>query len=186
MTLAQIMELALRQLDEDTADIAEHEALFKRYANEGYQIAVRQYLKPKTRTVLRTNDGGEAYIAGFGIGRIIEAYDHNGRPVWFSLSFDGEVISTLLHNAEIHVIHETAYLPMENATDIPLLPEWTHAALADYICYRHLSDGNLAKQSRAQFYQQSFYQTMRQILPQGSGSVTRMRNLYAATDIRRR
>lgn len=186
MTLAQMMELALRQLDEDTADIAEYEALFKRYANEGYRIAAKQYLRPKGCTSLRTNDGGETYIGGFGIGRIIEVCDHNDRPAWFALSFDGEVLSTLLHNAEIHVLHEVEFPQMETATDIPRLPEWTHPAIADYICYRHLSSGNLAKQSRAEFFRNAFYQTMRQIEPQGSGSVTRMKNLYAATDIRRR
>ena len=73
---------------------------------------------------------------------------------------------------------------LENGLDEPLLPEYAQPALADYICYRHLSSGNLAKQSRAEFFRQSFYQQMRTINPQGAGSVTRMQNLYAVTDAR--
>ena len=48
----------------------------------------------------------------------------------------------------------------------------------------NLLNGNAAKQSRAMLYYQSFEQTARMIKPQGSGSVTRMRNLYTSTDIR--
>ena len=46
MTLVQIMRLALRQLDEDVADLAEYRDLFVAYANQGYQIALTQYVKP--------------------------------------------------------------------------------------------------------------------------------------------
>ena len=35
MTLVQIMRLALRQLDEDVADLAEYRDLFVAYANQG-------------------------------------------------------------------------------------------------------------------------------------------------------
>ncbi|MEI3413646.1 MAG: hypothetical protein V8Q88_00480 [Christensenellales bacterium] len=79
---------------------------------------------------------------------------------------------------------EVAFYPLEDGQDEPQLPEYAHAALADYICYRHLSSGNLAKQSRAQFYQTSFYQAMQRIRPEGMGSVTRFRNLYEVTDAR--
>ena len=40
MTLAEIMRLALRQLDEDPADISDFSDLFRSYANIGYKIAV--------------------------------------------------------------------------------------------------------------------------------------------------
>ena len=84
----------------------------------------------------------------------------------------------------LRAVCEVAFYPLEDGKDEPQLPEYAHAALADYICYRHLSSGNLAKQSRAQFYQTSFYQTMQRIRPEGMGSVTRFRNLYEVTDAR--
>ena len=40
MTLAEIMRLALRQLDEDPADISEFADLFRSYANLGYKLLV--------------------------------------------------------------------------------------------------------------------------------------------------
>ena len=42
MTLAEIMRLALRQLDEDAAEIAEYAELFRMWANQGYQIIQQQ------------------------------------------------------------------------------------------------------------------------------------------------
>ena len=86
----------------------------------------------------------------------------------------------------LRAVCEVAFYPMEDGDDEPQIPEYAHAALADYICYRHLSSGNLAKQSRAQFYQNSFYQTMQRIRPQGMGSVTRFEHLYEVTDARYR
>ena len=108
MTLAQIMELALRQLDEDLADIAEFDTLFRVYANEGYVLAVNTYLKPMDRATLRTGSGGEAYIGGMNLGRIYEVYDSRGRPVWYAISTDGQVLSTLMRDTELIVICQKA------------------------------------------------------------------------------
>lgn len=47
MTLSQLIAHALRQLDEDAEDVSEYEESFKVYANMGYDIAVREYLKPR-------------------------------------------------------------------------------------------------------------------------------------------
>ena len=69
-------------------------------------------------------------------------------------------------------------------SDEPKLPEYAHSALVEYICYRHLLNGNLAKQSQAQAHLNRYYQIAGTIRPQGSESVRTMRNLYAATDIR--
>ena len=41
MKLAQIVKLALLQLDEDLEDSVEYDELFKMYANQGYSIAFR-------------------------------------------------------------------------------------------------------------------------------------------------
>lgn len=184
MMLAQIMTLALRQLDEDIADINEYDDLFRVYANQGYQIALRQYYKPRETMTLNTDARGEACIEGLDIVRIVVLRDGHGREVPFDLSGDGYGIRTMRRNEKLTALCEVTQRELEAATDEPRLPEYAHPALADYICYRHLSSGNLAKQSRAQFFQQRFYQQMQMIMPQGGGSVTHMKNLYAATSIR--
>lgn len=186
MTLANIMKLALRQLDEAAEDIAEYDELFKSYANMGYMIALRLFLKPRETFELTTDDQGSADISALPVMRVVEARNAQGRPVRFSLSADGTAMKTGEKEAAIRVLCEVEWPALEQDTDEPRLPQYAHPALADYICYRHLSSGNLAKQSRAEFFRQSFYQQMRTINPQGAGSVTHLRNLYAVTDARYR
>ena len=65
MTLAQIMKLALRQLDEDTEDVGEYEELFKVYANTGYAIAVRSYLRPRNCACCTRMNGASPSPAGW-------------------------------------------------------------------------------------------------------------------------
>ena len=62
MTLANIMKLALRQLDEAAEDIAEYDELFRSYANMGYMIALRLFLRPRETFELTTDDQGRADI----------------------------------------------------------------------------------------------------------------------------
>lgn len=184
MTLAEIMRLALRQLDEDPADIGEFSDLFRSYANLGYKVAVSRFFKPKETYVLRTDDKGEAYIDGMDIDHIVSLKDDNDRDVRYRLSSDGTKIKTTLRDAVLAAVCVVSYPPLEKDSDEPRFPEYAHHALVDYICYRYLMNGNAAKQSRAMLFYQTFEQTMRTVMPQGSGSVTQFRNLYTATDIR--
>lgn len=186
MTLANIMKLALRQLDEAAEDIAEYDELFRSYANMGYMIALRLFLRPRETFELTTDDQGRADISALPVMRVVEMRNAQGRPVRFSLSADGRAIETEEKDTAVHALCEVERPALEADTDEPELPQYAHPALADYICYRHLSSGNLAKQSRAEFFRQSFYQQTRTLIPQGAGSVTRMRNLYAVTDARYR
>ena len=186
MTLASIMKLALRQLDEAAEDIAEYDELFRSYANMGYMIALRLVLKPRETFELTPDEEGRADIAALPIMRVVEVWDAQGRPVRFSLSADGTALKTGEKEASIRALCEVEWAALEEDTDEPRLPSYAHPALADYICYRHLSSGSLAKQSRAEFFRESFYQQMRAMTPQGAGSVTRLRNLYAVTDARYR
>lgn len=184
MTLAQIMKLALRQLDEDPEDISEYDELFRSYANVGYQIALRDYYKPRDVLTVKTDKDGAAEMPR----RIICMYDlmeeKTRRRIPCELSPTGRKIFTAQPDAELVMVCEMEQAALENDTDEPNLPEHTHHALVDYICYRHLLSGNLAKQSRAQAFLQSFYQTMKQLRPQGSGTVKDIYNLYSASDIR--
>lgn len=184
MTLAQIMTLALRQLDEDPADISEYDDLFRMYANEGYQIVMRDLYKPREHFDFETDEHGSAEIKDRGIIRIVELKDGWGRDIWFDLSVDGTTIYTREREKMLHAVAEIEVAPIYKDTDVPEFPEWAHNCLVDYICYRHLCNGNMGKQQRGQTYLNQFYQQARRIRPQGMGSVTGFKNLYAVTDAR--
>ena len=181
MTLATMMKLALRQRDEAAEDLSEYDELFRSYANMGYMIALRLFLKPREVIEVRTDSMGSAELTGLFIARVIEVRDREGRSVRFVMDGDGRTLHTGACAQTVTLIAEIECPPLENGLDEPMLPEYAQPALADYICYRHLSSGNLAKQSRAEFFRQSFYQQMRAMKPQGAGSVQTLRNLYAAT-----
>lgn len=184
MKLAEIMQLALRQLDEDPADISEYDDLFRRYANEGYQIAMRDIIRPRQTMALAADEDGHADIQGMGILRIVQLQEENGRDVWHAMAPDGTHILTGAKNKTLNAVVETDIPLLIEDMDVPEMPEWAHSALADYICYRHLSAGNAAKQQRAQFFYGMFSQTIRRIRPQSAGSVTGYKNLYTVTDAR--
>jgi len=112
---------------------------------------------------------------------VVEVRDREGRSVRFVMDGDGRTLHTGACAQTVTLIAEIECPPLENGLDEPMLPEYAQPALADYICYRHLSSGSLAKQSRAEFFKSSFYEQMRAIRPMADGSVKEMRNLYAAT-----
>lgn len=186
MTLGQIMELALRQLDEDISDIAEFDALFRRYANEGYVTAQRRYYHPRDTIILNTDENGCALIDGMGIVRILELHNDAGFKVPYEVSPDGRKIRARLKYKELYALCEISYPVLSKPTDELLLPEEAHAVLADYICYRYLCNGNSAKQSRAQLYLMHYERAMREMSSQGAASVTQMRGLYEASSIHAR
>ena len=189
MTLSQIMKLALRQLDEDTEDVSEYEDLFRVYANTGYAIAVRGYLHPRELRELVTDEQGCAFTEGMDVERVIELTRADSdaaareRVPCIPLA-DGSGVRTGLARTRLDALCEVRYPEMTEGADEPRLPQEAHAALADYICYRHLSSGSLAKQSRAKFFLTSFYQAMQRMRPAGTGSVTARKNLYEATRLR--
>jgi len=152
----------------------------------GYMIAIRMFYKPRETYVLMTDEKGRADLCALPIRRIVGVKDEKNRTIRFDIDLDGRAIHTGEREKVLYVLCEVERAAMCSATDEPRLPEYAHAALADYICYRHLSSGSLGKQSRAEFFRQSFYQQMRTLSCEGEGSVTRMKNLYAVTDARYR
>lgn len=184
MTLAEIMRLALRQLDEDPADIAEYADLFKMWANQGYQIIQQNYYKPRAEITLHTDEKGRAGIAGIGIAQIVQLKNAYGVDVMHEVSADGQFIETGAMDAELEAVCEMQPRMLEAETDEPMFPERNHSMLVDYICYKHLIRGNMAKQSRAQAFQNEFYRAAQQLRPQASGSVTHLKNLYTVSDAR--
>ncbi len=185
MTLSQIMTLALRQLDEDVQDIGEYEDAFRVYANIGYGIAVREFLSPKEWFTLVTDERGMADIPCERVIRVVETRDReSGRELASALTTDGRHLMLREKNKAIGVLCEVNYPEMKQPTDEPMLPVSVHYALADYICYRHLSSGSMAKQSRAEFFLRSFYAAMKMLRPQGMSAVKDYKNLYVVTDIR--
>lgn len=184
MTLAQIIKTAMMQLDEDPQDVDDFHDMFKAYANAGYHIAVTQYAKPREVRMLQTGKEGRAPVCFEDVRRVVSLTDEQGRDVPFDLDGDGMRVKTRAREATLRALCEVAYPAMERDEEEPRLPEHAHIALADYICYRHLSSGNMAKQSRAQHWQSQFYQAMQALRPQGFGSVTGFKYLYAVTDAR--
>lgn len=184
MTLAQIMHLALRQLDEDPADVSEHDDLLRAYANEGYQIVMREIYRPRYVMTLETDERGAASIEGLPIIRIASLCDESGRMIAHALSPDGTKIQTRVRRGELAATVETEHPPLVRDTDEPKFPEWAHGVLADYICYRHLSCGSVVKQQRAQVFHARFWENARRIRAHGMGSAARLAGLYAASDIR--
>lgn len=183
MTLAQIMELALRQLDEDISDIAEFDTLFCAYANEGYATAQSKWYHPRETIIFQTDENGCAPIDTKNIVHVLQLHNDAGFKVPFCVSPDRKYFRARLKEEELYALCEIRYPRLENPQDEPLLPEHVHGALADYICYRHLLNGNAAKQQRAQMYLMQFERAMRELPSQGADSVTHMRNLYEASDI---
>jgi len=181
MTLATIMKLAMRQLDEKDADLSEYEELFRHYANMGYMIALRLYYKPRLTIETESDMTGDVMLDDSRIGRIVEVRDAAGRCVTFFMDADGRTLHTGAGWQKVKVLCEYEYPLMTDGLSVPMMPEYAQPALADYICYRHLSSGSLAKQSRAEFFRNSFYEQMRAMKPQSDGSVKGMKNLYAAT-----
>ena len=158
---------------------------------------MREFLKPRETRPLRANRRGLASIEGMDIARVVRVWDEKGRERAFEVTPDGGHIRLVGapqdgdarrhgEGAALQALCEVRYAPLMQGTDEPRLPPSAQAALADYICFRHLSSGNLAKQNRARFFEDSFYRAMRAMRQDGYGSVTRSRNLYAVTDARYR
>lgn len=187
MTLSQIMTLALRQLDEDPQDISEYDELFRIYANAGLRFAIAEYVKPRVQIEAESDENGTIAMPHDWV-RIVDirlSGESVRRNVFFELAPTGDAIKTAYPNKSFTIVAEVRGRDMEAGTDEPeYLPEEAHMALCDYVCYRHLMNGNMAKQSRAQQYLQAYYTALRQLRPQGFGSVTAWRNLYEASDIR--
>lgn len=184
MTLAQIIRLALRQLDEDPADAGDYRDLFVEYANQGYTIALRQYIKPLETMTVRTDGNGDISIDGMEIVRVESVLDGHGQFVYAILSTDGMVLHTFQKDADLTMVCEVKQPPLEEDTDEPRMPPESHMALVDYICYRHLSTGNLAKQSRAQYFRNEFYAQMQMACPKTTGGVTGFKHLYDVSGAR--
>ena len=89
MTLSQLIAHALRQLDENAEDVSEYEESFKVYANMGYDIAVREYLKPRRTFCVDVDEKGNAPVPGMLVTRVVELRDEYGRDVGYDLDPDG-------------------------------------------------------------------------------------------------
>lgn len=187
MTYAQIKQLALRQLDEDPHDMDEYGDLLGVYVNEGYQTALIDYLRPREVYTLKTDENGDVDLTGLRVLHVAQVMEHpHGYSAWATLDSTGDTMHTAVRDGEVRLTALVTYPEMTEESEEPKIPVWAHGALADYACYRYLSIGNMAKQSRAQFYLQRYLTQMERIRPQAMGSVTTLRNLYAVTDARYR
>ena len=185
MTYAQIKQLALRQLDEDPHDMDEYSDLLGTYVNEGYQIAVDDHLRPRELFRVKTNADGDADISSLNLRYIVSVQDAVHRyQVWGTQDALGQTLHTGRKLAELDIVGIVSKPALEDENDEPQIPTWAHGALADYACWRFLSNGNPAKQAKGNVYYGRFAQQMQRIEPQAMRSVTGYKNLYAVTDAR--
>ena len=135
MTLSQILRLALRQLDEAPEDAGDYDDLFKSYANIGYDIAVREYLKPRERRTLYARCGGALRIDDEDVERVARLWDCEGRERAFAPGADGRSVEVFgpapCEGEGMLALCEVRYPPMERETDEPRLPPSAQAALAE-------------------------------------------------------
>lgn len=59
---------------------------------------------------------------------------------------------------------------LEADTDVPLTPEWTHRALADWASWLIYRNGNPQKQNRGLYYRDAFEQVLRRIADEGGAA----------------
>lgn len=183
MTVSDILSAALRELDEDPADIGEYRDKFMLYLNMGYQTILRKYYRPRETLPMRTDENGLLNLYGYDVESVLSIRDENGRTVSFTpCADDSGDVQTPARNAEVLVLCQMNCPPLAQDGDEPRLPEHAQYALVWYICYKQLSSGNLAKQSRAQVYMQGFYDVMSMLRPMGTGSVKTYTNFYEATN----
>ena len=183
MTVNEIYTQALLELDESLEDLHEYEQKFNHYLNIGYQIALRDYYKPRELMVEHTDENGIVYLPGY-VDRVVAVYRKEEKiPLPFEMCpGDCFMLKTTVHGEHVKLLCEVKSGPLVKLDDVPKLPGHVHHGLVDYICYRQLSSGNLAKQSRAQIYRQNFYEAMRQCRPQMSSPVKYV-NFYEATNL---
>ena len=66
-----------------------------------------------------------------------------------------------------HVKTGGEYSPLENDTDVPNVPEWTHRYLADWATWLIYRNGNPQKQQRGYAYRESFEKMLATVAGQG-------------------
>lgn len=126
MTLSQLIAHALRQLDENAEDVSEYEESFKVYANMGYDIAVREYLKPRRIFYTDVDEEGNAPVPGMLATRVVELRDEYGYDVGYDLDPDGRGLHVWrddLTGKTLRAVCEVAFYPMEDGSDEPQIPE---------------------------------------------------------------
>lgn len=119
MTLSQIIAQALFQLDEDAEDVSEYEERFRVYANMGYDIAVREYLKPRRIFYTEVDEEGNAPVPGLTVVRVIELRDENGFDVGFDLDPCGRCFHVWrddLRGQTLRAVCEVAFYPAGRRT----------------------------------------------------------------------
>lgn len=63
-----------------------------------------------------------------------------------------------------------AYARLENDTDVPSLPEWTHRAIADWATWLVYRNGNPQKQQRGYAFRNAFEDVLARISDEGGAS----------------
>ena len=86
------------------------------------------------------------------------------------VDYINEGYDLLVNVWEQNHIPTEGYQRLEIDSDVPVLPEWTHRALADWATWLIYRNGNPQKQQRGIAYRSAFYDVMSRISDEGGAS----------------
>lgn len=198
-TFGELKARAARQFGYDAEDLPELEPDVSAYINEGYLHLMLERYHPWREEVVPLSA-----ILALDEGCAIPTKALNGAPIdVLGARIGGMPTTAVLDEArelillprlsicdsdlqnesgESTVMVRYAYRPRELAEDddIPKLPRWTHAALADWATWRLYMNGNPQKQNRGMVYRAAYDEVFRRLHPYNEAltGFSQFRNLY--------
>ena len=153
MTLKEIMELSLRLMMEDVDDdtLTEYGPLLKSVINDAYMDICRfKYVPTKSENIALSDGAFNVLNLSETLNDIIKI-KYGDKELPFNIE-DGVCSVFSLTDETVSVRY--SYLPpvLSADTDVPIIPEEFHTALADYAVFRALGTGSSARQTRALFF----------------------------------
>ena len=197
MTYQEILDLAVYQSgsmgsDEGLSDLEiDAQTMIRSYANEAYRIIARDYYKPYLveEITLDENGGFDPESLSYSLNEILavsqtkDGIEQGARAVYDPLDIAYNPLTseqTGTPGEKLWVKYTYFYPTLENAEDVPQIPEQYHALISDYSTYRYMSTGNQDKQARAQFFYARWLEETNKIQRYGHKgyNTNRFRNLW--------
>ena len=171
MNLEALRARTLAQVGAEAEELAELQPQVDDYINEGYRDMLLRAYKPRRTESVCAQDGRVAFSAlkGVpigGVGAFVPGLysltvwiDEDEKCVRVPAAPDGCVLAVRYR-----------YLPraLSDAEDTPIMPEWTHNALADWATWRLYTNGNPHRQNRGQAFRARYEEVLRQVKPMGA------------------
>ena len=71
----------------------------------------------------------------------------------------------------MHVSDDGAFMPLRHDKSMPELPQWSHAAIADWATWRIFANGAAGRQNRGLAFRASFEEAERRLRCESAGQV---------------